>query len=148
MATRKFSKSGLRLGTVAFQCKAAYSITSHAQDRARDAFKDMLDSVNKTPFSEAVRVLCDNIQLDPHFKDFYTWTLQNNIPVIVLSSGMVDVIRALLVHLVGPEANKIQIISNDVQDRPGMNREQPGGWEIKFHDGRFVNVRLIGLSYS
>lgn len=99
----------------------------------RDAFAEMLDSV-KTPFPECIKVLCENIKLDPHFKDFYDWTLQNNIPVIVLSSGMVDIIRALLVHLVGPTANQIQIISNDVQDRPGMTRNEKGGWMIKFHD--------------
>lgn len=104
----------------------------------------MLDSV-KTPFSKCVTTLCENIKLDPHFKDFYDWTLENNIPVVVLSSGMVDIIRALLVHLVGPTANKIQIISNDVQDRPGMTREQEGGWEIKFHDPRYDdNIAPVG----
>lgn len=104
----------------------------------------MLDSV-KAPFSDCVKQLCDNIKLDPYFKDFYEWSLENNVPVIVLSSGMVDIIRALLVHLVGPTANKIQIISNDVQDRPGMNREQAGGWEIKFHDARYDLDGMVGV---
>ena len=93
----------------------------------------MLDSIN-TPFPECVKYLIDNITLDPHFKDFYNWAKGNGVPVIVLSSGMVPIIRALLVHLVGPEAENIEIVSNDVVDRPGRSKEQKGGWTIRFHD--------------
>lgn len=103
----------------------------------RDAFQDMLDSV-KQPFEVCKQTLVDNIKLDPYFKEFYTWARQNNVPVVVLSSGMDEIIRALLVHLVGPEANEIQIISNTVQDRPGKTRDQVGGWNIAFHDDRCV----------
>ncbi|KAI9876463.1 MAG: hypothetical protein M1830_006457 [Pleopsidium flavum] len=99
----------------------------------RDSFTEMLDSI-KTPFPECVKTLCDNIKLDPSFKDFYKWAKENNVPVIVLSSGMTPIIRALLVHLVGPEANEIEIIANDVQDRPGKRKDQEGGWQIVFHD--------------
>ncbi|KAI4214989.1 MAG: hypothetical protein LQ351_002705 [Letrouitia transgressa] len=59
---------------------------------------------------------------------------KNSVPVIVLSSGMTPIIRALLVHLVGPEANEIEIISNEVADKPGKSKEQEDGWELKFHD--------------
>ena len=93
----------------------------------------MLDSI-KTPFPECVKYLIDNVTLDPHFKDFYNWARENGVPVIVLSSGMVPIIRALLVHLVGPEAEEIEIISNDVVDRPGKSREEENGWTIRFHD--------------
>ena len=93
----------------------------------------MLDSVS-TPFPECVKTLIDNIKLDPYFKDFYQWARANGIPVVVLSSGMVPIIRALLIHLVGPEAEEIEIVANDVQDKPGMSKEQKGGWTIKFHD--------------
>lgn len=47
---------------------------------------------------------------------------------------MVPIIRALLVHLVGPEAEDIEIVANDVQDRPGKKQDEEGGWELKFHD--------------
>lgn len=99
----------------------------------RDSFKEMMDSVT-TPYPECIQYLCDNIKLDPYFKGFYSWSRENNVPVIVLSSGMVPIIRALLVHLVGPDADDIEIIANDVQDRPGKKQDQKGGWEIKFHD--------------
>ncbi len=95
----------------------------------------MLDSI-KAPFPDCVKTLCDNIKLDLSFKDFHKWAEENNVPVIVLSSGMVPIVRALLVHLVGPEANDIEIVANDVQDRPGKTKDQERGWEIKFHDDR------------
>lgn len=92
-----------------------------------------MDSVT-TPFPDCIRLLCDNIKLDPFFSDFYQWSRRVGVPVIVLSSGMTPIIRALLVKLVGPEANEIEIVSNDAVDRPPRTKEQEGGWQIRFHD--------------
>ena len=99
----------------------------------RDAFRDMLDSV-KTPFDQCIKTLCENIQLDPYFKEFYDWARQNNVPVVVLSGGMEPIIRALLVHMLGKEAEEIQIVSNDVASRDGKDINEEGGWRIEFHD--------------
>ena len=93
----------------------------------------MMDSVS-TPFPECIRLLCENIKLDPHFSDFYQWSRQVGIPVIILSSGMTPVIRSLLLKLIGPEAKDIEIVSNEVEDRPPKKKEEEGGWQIKFHD--------------
>ena len=93
----------------------------------------MTDSI-KTPFPECIKALCANIKLDPHFADFYNWARANNVPVIVLSSGMTPIIRGLLVHLLGPEGNDIEIVSNNVEARPGKTIEEEGGWQIRFHD--------------
>ena len=93
----------------------------------------MINSI-KTPFPECIRLLCENIKLDPGFSDFYRWSREAKVPVIVLSSGMTPIIRGLLVHLIGPEANDIEIVCNEVVDRPGMTKEQEGGWNIQFHD--------------
>ena len=88
----------------------------------------------KTPYPECIKLLCENIKLDPHFNEFYKWSRENHVPVIVLSSGMLPIIRALLVHLVGPEANDIEIVCNDAVDRPPKTKEEEGGWQLKFHD--------------
>ncbi|MCJ1313344.1 hypothetical protein MMC25_007021 [Agyrium rufum] len=93
----------------------------------------MLDSIS-TPFPECIKLLTENITLDPHFKSFFQWARSVDIPVIVLSSGMVPIIYALLKHLVGPEADEIEIISNDVVDRPGTTKDKENGWTIQFHD--------------
>ena len=99
----------------------------------RETFQEMMDSV-KAPFPECIQTLLDNIKLDPSFKDFYHWAKANNVPVVVLSSGMVPIISALLQHLVGPEAKDIEIESNDCVDRPGKKKQEEGGWMIQFHD--------------
>ena len=99
----------------------------------REGFQGMINSI-KTPFPKCIELLCENIKLDPGFRDFYFWSRDAKVPVIVLSSGMTPIIRALLVHLLGPEANDIEIVCNEVVDRPGMTKEQEGGWNIQFHD--------------
>ncbi len=111
----------------------------------RDAFRQMLDSV-KTPFPECIQTLCENITIDPYFQKFYRWATTNGVPVVVLSSGMVPIIRALLVHYLGSEANDIEIVANDVQDRPGKTKEREGGWEIVYHDDRYGMPHSVGLT--
>ncbi|KAL6719280.1 hypothetical protein ACLMJK_003519 [Lecanora helva] len=92
-----------------------------------------MDTV-KTPFPECIKLLIQNIKLDPYFAEFYKWSRENGVPVIVLSSGMTPIIRGLLVHLVGPEAEDIEIVCNECIDRPPKTKDQEGGWQIQFHD--------------
>ncbi|EKD21735.1 uncharacterized protein L3040_004957 [Drepanopeziza brunnea f. sp. 'multigermtubi'] len=99
----------------------------------RDSFQGMMDSV-KTPYDKCIATLLENIKLDVGFKAFFEWARENNVPVVVLSSGMTPIIRALLTHLVGPEAEEIQIVSNDVTNREGKSINEEGGWQIVFHD--------------
>jgi len=105
----------------------------HDRISFRDSFQGMMDSV-KTPYDKCIQTLVENIQLDPYFKEFYDWARSENVPVVVLSSGMVPIIRGLLVHLLGPEAEDIQIVSNDVAPRDGKSINEEGGWKIIFHD--------------
>ena len=92
-----------------------------------------MDSVT-TPFPECVDYLVENIKLDPYFNEYFQWALKNNIPTVVVSSGMEPIIRAILKNLVGPDHDKLDIISNDVQAREGKSIDQKGGWQIKYHD--------------
>ena len=58
--------------------------------------------------------------------------------VIILSSGMEPIIRALLRTLVGEkEGNQIQIVSNQVHIEPS------GDWNIVFHDDSDFGIRRI-----
>lgn len=97
----------------------------------RDSFREMMDSIKK-PYNECIDYLVANIKLDPGFKAFFEWSLQNNIPVVVLSSGMEPIIQALLKALVGPDAEKIQVLGNHVAARPGKSINEECGWEIQF----------------
>lgn len=102
----------------------------------RDSFKGMMDSVSK-PYDQCIQYLVENIKLDPYFNDFFQWTLHNNIPIVVLSSGMEPIIRAILENLVGPDHDKIDIVSNNVKPRPGKSINEENGWELEFHDDRW-----------
>lgn len=117
--------------------KQANQDVLHDKTSFRHTFEDMMNSV-RTPFDQCIATLLENIQLDVGFKQFFEWARQNNVPVVVLSSGMEPIIRALLTHLVGPEADEIQIVSNDVASRDGKSINEEAGWQIVFHDDRFV----------
>ncbi|KAJ7079298.1 HAD-like domain-containing protein [Mycena belliarum] len=95
----------------------------------RDGFREMLESIvaNGHSFDECKEELKKNIKLDSGFKDFNTWCSANDIPVVIVSSGMAPSIRAVLSNLVGEEvANSIDIIANEVEIEPS------GKWHIKF----------------
>ncbi|KAF9479759.1 hypothetical protein BDN70DRAFT_878397 [Pholiota conissans] len=99
------------------------------KDTFRDGFRKMLASVveNGHTFEECKEILRQNIKLDPGFKEFYAWCKSNDIPVIIVSSGMAPLIRAVLSNLIGEEeAHEIEIIANDVKI------ESDGRWEIQF----------------
>lgn len=67
------------------------------------------------------------IKLDPGFKVFFDWCKTHNIPVVIVSSGMVPIIRAIMENLVGVEdAAKIEIVANEVEYLDN------GSWTIKF----------------
>nr|POE98766.1 putative phosphatase [Quercus suber] len=98
-----------------------------------ESFYKMMESID-TPFPECIDYLVKNIKLDPYFNEYFQWALANNIPTVILSSGMEPIIRAILKNLVGKDHDKLDIISNDAIARPGKSLEEKGGWQIKFHD--------------
>ena len=67
-----------------------------------------------------------DISLDPGFKDFYQFSKANDIPVIIVSSGMEPTIRAVLSNLLGEHEKEIHVISNDVDLHPD------GTWSVKY----------------
>lgn len=109
---------------------------------SREYFRQMMDSVNK-PFPECVDYLVQNIDLDPHFHEYFQWALKNGIPTVIVSGGMKPIVEAILKNLVGPDSEKMDVICNDVEARPGMSIDQQAGWQIKYHDER--SVELSGL---
>jgi len=96
----------------------------------RDAFREMLESVaEKHSFEECKEVLKENIKLDSGFKDFFKWCKSQDIPVIIVSSGMAPIIRAVLSKLIGEEDSQtIEIISNDVDLKGDENHL----WKIQY----------------
>lgn len=102
----------------------------------RDGFQRMIDSW-QVSLTEMIEILKANITLDPGFKAFAVWAKEHQVPIIVLSSGMVPVIRGLLAKLLDDDdlMKDIEIIANDAKLQPPINSfEEKGGWNIQFHD--------------
>ncbi|KAG9778851.1 Polyol phosphate phosphatase PYP1 [Exophiala dermatitidis] len=114
--------------------KLFHAVINHT-DTFRNTFQQMLDSWH-LPFPRVLEILRDNITLDPYFKEFMVWAREHDVPVIVLSSGMIPVLETLLRHLLGEDLmSDIEIVANEVQLRaPGNSLDVPDGWTIKFHD--------------
>jgi len=98
-----------------------------------------MDSITR-PFPECVDYLVENITLDPHFNEYFQWALAHNIPTVVVSSGMTPVIRGILQKLVGPDCDKIDIVCNEAVPRGDKTIDQEGGWQIQYHDDRYVRL--------
>ncbi|KAH7929954.1 hypothetical protein BV22DRAFT_1109561 [Leucogyrophana mollusca] len=97
----------------------------------KDAFRLMLDSVANGDKGGADLEFCKttlrkNILIDEGFTTFYKWCKANDVPFVIVSSGMAPVIRAVLEELLGDDAKDIEIISNDVDVQPD------GKWSIKY----------------
>ncbi|KAJ5476687.1 hypothetical protein N7475_002416 [Penicillium sp. IBT 31633x] len=100
----------------------------------RDAFRTMLESI-KTPYDECIQTLLKNMKLDPYFEEFYYWAKDNNVPIVILSSGMRPIISALLEKFLGHKpASHLTIISNEPVSRDGKDINSEGGWQIEYHD--------------
>ncbi|KIY69808.1 hypothetical protein CYLTODRAFT_420371 [Cylindrobasidium torrendii FP15055 ss-10] len=103
------------------------------KDTFRDGFRKMMESVvaNGHSYEECKEHLRANIQLDPGFLEFYNFCKANDIPIIIVSSGMEPTIRAVLSNLLPAEAAEtIPIISNDAEyldDTPEHKK-----WTIKY----------------
>jgi 2-hydroxy-3-keto-5-methylthiopentenyl-1-phosphate phosphatase len=95
----------------------------------------MLDSV-RVPFDQCLRIIQDNIQLDPHFVGFYHWANEHNVPIVILSSGMTPIINELLVSRLGNKLENIFVVANYVEPRSGKQINEDGGWRIKYRDDR------------
>lgn len=105
-------------------------------DSFRDGFQKMIDSW-QVSLTEMIEILKANITLDPGFKAFAVWAKEHQVPIVVLSSGMVPVIKALLGKLLDDDTimKDIEIVANDAKLQPPLNSlDKQGGWNIQFHD--------------
>ncbi|KAG0679943.1 hypothetical protein C6P40_004984 [Pichia californica] len=98
----------------------------------RNAFKEMLDSVSKNGYNlqYCIDYLIKNVKLDPGFENTVKFCSINNIPLIVVSSGIDIIIESLLFNLLDPSLHKfIQIYSNHVKSPNEFD-----SWNIVYRD--------------
>ncbi|KZV79440.1 hypothetical protein EXIGLDRAFT_688717 [Exidia glandulosa HHB12029] len=98
----------------------------HERLTFRDAFQSEMRSIPMT-FEECKRIMVRDIRLDPHFVDFEAWCRAHDVPIVIVSSGMEPLIRAVLTSQVGEEDSKrIDIIANTTI----VNED--GTWDISY----------------
>lgn len=111
----------------------------------REAFKMQLDSVAENhTFDETLNYLRDTIVIDPSFPKFFKWCQSKDIPVVVVSSGMVPIIKAVLEkYMDADDVKQINIIANDVEYLAD------GKWTIRYrHPDSCVLMTLRGPVWS
>lgn len=88
---------------------------------------EMWDSVN-LPWDEACELIKD-AEIDPYFKEFQKHCKDHDIPIAILSSGLIKLIHEVLhKYLTDEELSEIQIFANDHTIAPN------GHWKIIYRD--------------
>ncbi|XBW37740.1 hypothetical protein QEN19_003322 [Hanseniaspora menglaensis] len=107
----------------------------HSKGSFRDSFQTMMDNIN-LPIEECIKFLVGKINLDPGFKTCLEYCNENNICVVIISSGMRPIIKALLEHLLGKEeADKLTIVCNETE----ILDEKTGKWTIKYKNPESIH---------
>jgi 2,3-diketo-5-methylthio-1-phosphopentane phosphatase len=79
----------------------------------REVSDDLYASLD-VPFEDGFEVMKTALDIDPDFKAFHEFCINNNIPFNVISAGLKPVLRRVLDHFLGEEASKhIEIVAND-----------------------------------
>ena len=90
----------------------------------REAIAAEMRSV-RVPFAEAEKLLRAEVQLDPHFKPFAHWCIEQRLPLTVLSAGFYQNIQLFLSR---DEFPQMEILANELQPN------ERTGWQCVFRD--------------
>ena len=71
-------------------------------------------TVLQVPFEDGFGVMKDALDVDPGFKQFHEFCINNRIPFNVISAGLKPVLRRVLDHFLGEKQSAhIDIVAND-----------------------------------
>lgn len=81
----------------------------------REVSDELYSSLN-VPFDDGFEVMKTALDIDPDFKQFHEFCVNNNIPFNVISAGLKPMLRSVLDHFIGESMSKhIEIVANDVK---------------------------------
>jgi 2-hydroxy-3-keto-5-methylthiopentenyl-1-phosphate phosphatase len=91
----------------------------------RDGIAAEMRSIRK-PFSEAERLLREQVRIDAGFPPLARWLGENNIPLTILSAGFHQFIDLFISR---DEFPHLEIMANDIRPNEEI------GWQCEFRDG-------------
>ncbi|KAL2426683.1 Pdp3-interacting factor 1 [Exophiala dermatitidis] len=81
----------------------------------REVSDELYSSLN-VPLENGFEVMKSALQIDPDFRTFHEFCVNNHIPFYVISAGLQPVLRKVLDHFIGEDMSKhIDIVANDVK---------------------------------
>ncbi|ORX84598.1 phosphoric monoester hydrolase [Anaeromyces robustus] len=128
--TLSLTDTGAKLIDICFGYEKRKALDKLVLNKVRtytDCVAEMWDSVNLT-WDQAKEAIKD-AKIDPYFKEFQKQCNKRNIPIAILSSGLIKLIHEVLnKSLTDEELEKIQIFANDHTIGPN------GHWKIIYRD--------------
>ncbi|KAI5244215.1 hypothetical protein E4T42_07146 [Aureobasidium subglaciale] len=108
----------------------------------RDVSEEMWGSLN-VPFADGFEAMKDGLNIDPEFKNFHQFCLNNKIPFNVISAGLKPVLRSVLDHFLGEEAAaNIDIVANEAEIS-----EDGSSWKVKWrHDNELGHDKELSIN--
>ncbi|EJD44789.1 hypothetical protein AURDEDRAFT_114288 [Auricularia subglabra TFB-10046 SS5] len=98
----------------------------HGRISFREAFRAEMRSI-PMPFEECKKIMVRDVRIDHGFVDFEAWCRAHDVPIVIVSSGMEPLIRAVLTANVGErDAARIDIIANSTRVKAD------GSWELVY----------------
>ncbi|KFY26315.1 hypothetical protein V493_04167 [Pseudogymnoascus sp. VKM F-4281 (FW-2241)] len=91
----------------------------------REVSEEMWSSLN-VPFADGFEIMGEELEMDPHFREFHQYCRDNKIPFYVISAGLKPVLRAVLDKFLGEEeSSHIKIVANDAEIAPDGSEWKP-----------------------
>jgi 2,3-diketo-5-methylthio-1-phosphopentane phosphatase len=108
----------------------------------REVSEEMWGSL-KIPFDDCFEVLEKGLEIDPGFRQFQKFCVDNNIPFHVISAGLKPILRKVLDTFLGEEQSKnIDIVANDA-----VIKDDGSSWKpVWRHDTELGHDKALSIN--
>ncbi|KAF3398348.1 Pdp3-interacting factor 1 [Penicillium rolfsii] len=108
----------------------------------RDVSEEMWGSL-RVPFDDGFVVMEKTLEIDPGFREFHQYCIDNGFPFNVISAGLKPVLRRVLDTFLGEEeASSIDIVANDADIKPDGSSWKP----IWRHDTELGHDKALSVN--
>ncbi|KAJ5901974.1 Pdp3-interacting factor 1 [Penicillium taxi] len=108
----------------------------------REASEEMWASLN-IPFDDGFMVMEKTLEIDPGFREFHNYCIENGFPFNVISAGLKPVLRRVLDTFLGEgESSTIDIVANDAVINPDGSEWKP----IWLHDTELGHDKALSVN--